>query len=60
MMAALKTNLKNNLLYLLSRFPAPILYDAQGQVTNQNSPKFRSQDKFQQNQVITFYGELRP
>ena len=58
--AALKANIKNNLLYLLSRFPAPILFNAQGQVTDQAAPKFRQRDKFQQTQVITFYGELRP
>lgn len=53
----LRPTLDDRLLYLLSRFPAPLLFDAQGQA----SPAFRFNltDRYQGGQVISFYGNLQ-
>lgn len=48
--------LNTRLLGMLSRYPAPLLYDADGAAA---APKRVTQiDKYQGQQVITFYGNL--
>ncbi len=53
----LQPTLEERMLYMLSRFPAPQYFNAGGQAS---SPlEFQMVDRWQQAQVITFYGNLQ-
>lgn len=48
--------LEEKLVGMLSRYPAPIVYDAQGEVAK--PPALTQLDKYQWKQVITFYADV--
>jgi hypothetical protein len=49
--------LQDRLLYMISRFPVPLVYDAKGQ--GQPALNFGLIDKWQSANLMTFYGELK-
>ncbi|MCX6612374.1 MAG: hypothetical protein NTW74_16175 [Acidobacteria bacterium] len=55
--AAFSPVLQDRLLYMISRFPVPLVYDANGQ--GQPALVFNLIDKWQSVNLMTFYGELK-
>jgi hypothetical protein len=53
----LRPTLEDRMLYLVSRFPAPLHFDAGGEGTP--ALRFNMVERWQQAQVITFYGNLQ-